>query len=121
MMPPGRSDRSLELVRKTGNLAIQGDTHSISTDQIRIRGGAGVTNAQFDETSVDALPFPDESFDAVFSHALLEHPQHPVEALREMRRREAPAYPAARGGLLARRGLGVLRLPRHAGGEFLRR
>lgn len=41
---------------------------------------------EFRKASVYQLPFQDHSFDAVFSHALLEHLAEPVTALREFRR-----------------------------------
>jgi len=45
-----------------------------------------VGNAQFLVANAAELPFGDSTFDAVFSHALLEHLSVPVEVLREMRR-----------------------------------
>lgn len=45
--------------------------------------GEGITNATFREASIYELPFPDASFDAVFSHALLEHLGEPVRAAKE--------------------------------------
>lgn len=45
--------------------------------------GEGITNAKFREASIYELPFPDASFDAVFSHALLEHLGEPVRAAKE--------------------------------------
>jgi SAM-dependent methyltransferase len=50
----------------------------------------GVRNAQFRTGDAYALPFDDGQFDAVFSHALLEHLREPVRALREYRRMLAP-------------------------------
>ncbi|MEH2236285.1 class I SAM-dependent methyltransferase [Nostoc sp.] len=44
----------------------------------------GVSNANFLEANIYALPFPDNSFDAIFSHALFEHLQEPAQALREL-------------------------------------
>ena len=46
----------------------------------------GVTNARFQTANVYALPFPDGSFDAVFSHALVDHLSEPLKAIKEMRR-----------------------------------
>jgi SAM-dependent methyltransferase len=43
-------------------------------------------NVEFRKTSVYELPFEDHSFDAVFSHALLEHLVEPGAALVELRR-----------------------------------
>ncbi|MBV7337224.1 methyltransferase domain-containing protein [Chloroflexi bacterium TSY] len=45
-----------------------------------------VSNIEFKLTSAYELPFPDDSFDAVFSHAMLEHLNDPLKALKEMRR-----------------------------------
>lgn len=45
-----------------------------------------VTNVRFEAANVYQLPFADASFDAVFSHALLEHLERPMEALAEMHR-----------------------------------
>jgi SAM-dependent methyltransferase len=46
----------------------------------------GVSNARFETANVYALPFPDGSFDAVFSHAVVEHLREPIVALKEMYR-----------------------------------
>jgi SAM-dependent methyltransferase len=46
----------------------------------------GIANVDFRQCSVYALPFSDNSFDAVFSHALLEHLKEPVKAAVEIKR-----------------------------------
>jgi SAM-dependent methyltransferase len=46
----------------------------------------GVDNVRFENASVYELPFADKSFDAVFSHAVLEHLAEPKKALAEMHR-----------------------------------
>ncbi len=46
----------------------------------------GVSNVRFEVADVYDLPFPDDSFDAVFSHNVLEHLKEPLTALNEMRR-----------------------------------
>lgn len=43
----------------------------------------GIGNLALQEGSVYSLPFPDASFDAVFSHALLEHLSQPQRAVNE--------------------------------------
>ena len=44
------------------------------------------SNVRFAVSDLYALPFPDDTFDAVFLHGVLEHMQSPVAALREVRR-----------------------------------
>jgi SAM-dependent methyltransferase len=46
----------------------------------------GLKNVRFKAASVYQLPFPDRSFDAVYSHALFEHLADPLTAAREIRR-----------------------------------
>ena len=46
----------------------------------------GLDNAHFQVGSVYKLPFPDESFDAVFAHGLLQHLIDPIAAIAEMHR-----------------------------------
>lgn len=51
------------------------------------RNGAitnGITNVEFRVASVYEIPFQDGSFDAVFSHTMLEHLKEPQKAISEM-------------------------------------
>jgi|CXWL01.1.fsa_nt_gi SAM-dependent methyltransferase len=52
----------------------------------RVAQQHGAGNVRFEVGSVYQLPFPDQSFDVVYSHALCEHLAGPLEALREMHR-----------------------------------
>jgi ubiquinone/menaquinone biosynthesis C-methylase UbiE len=49
-------------------------------------GGRCVDHVRFAVANTYALPFPDESFDVVHAHQVLQHLSKPVEALLEMRR-----------------------------------
>ena len=55
----------------------------------------GLTNVEFVVGDVHALAFPDDSFDVVHAHQVLQHVGDPVAALREMRRVTRP------GGVIA--------------------
>ena len=57
--------------------------------------GRGITNVRFEPADVYALPYPDGTFDAVFSHALTSHLAEPMRAFAESRRVLRP------GGVLA--------------------
>lgn len=46
----------------------------------------GVSNVSFETGNAYELPYPDDSFDAVFSHMVLEHLDDPDKALLEIRR-----------------------------------
>lgn len=56
-----------------------------------------VSNVSFVTSDVHALDFPDDTFDVVHAHQVLQHLADPVQALREMRRVCAP------GGVVAAR------------------
>ncbi|MGW2558808.1 class I SAM-dependent methyltransferase [Streptomyces sp. NPDC001514] len=55
----------------------------------------GLDNVRFAVADVHALDFPDDSFDVVHAHQVLQHVGDPVQALREMRRVCSP------GGVVA--------------------
>jgi len=55
----------------------------------------GLTNVDFAAGDVHALDFPDDTFDVVHAHQVLQHVADPVAALREMRRVTRP------GGVVA--------------------
>ena len=46
----------------------------------------GLSNLRFEVASIYELPFPDESFDAVFAHTVLQHLGEPKRALGEIHR-----------------------------------
>lgn len=56
---------------------------------------AHLANLSFDTGDVNNLDFPDDSFDIVHAHQLMQHLRDPVEAMRQMRRVAKP------GGLIA--------------------
>ena len=51
-----------------------------------IASGRDLANVTFENADARSLPFEDEQFDAVFSHAMLEHLPEPLSVLAEMRR-----------------------------------
>ncbi|MEV4704968.1 methyltransferase domain-containing protein [Actinoplanes sp. NPDC049316] len=57
--------------------------------------GRGLTNVTFAVGDVHALEFPNDTFDVVHAHQVLQHVADPVQALREMRRVTRP------GGVIA--------------------
>lgn len=57
-----------------------GDTASIARDLI---GANGLETARILNATGEALPFPDESFDIVYSTNVLEHTNDPAQVLRE--------------------------------------
>jgi len=57
----------------------------------------GIANIEFVVGDANALDFPDDSFDVVFCHQVLQHVKDPVGILREMRR------VAKTGGIVAAR------------------
>lgn len=82
-----------ELVAPGEVIGIDVDTGRIETAQANA-AAMGLTNVCFRIGDVYDLDLEDESFDAIFCHALLEHLRDPVAALREMRRTLKP------GGLI---------------------
>lgn len=67
---------------------VTGIDREISQIQIARENAAkqSISNAEFIQGSIYDLPFSDNSFDAVFSHALFEHLQEPAKALQEINR-----------------------------------
>lgn len=73
----------------------------------------GVTNVDFQVGDIHSLNFPDNSFDIVHVHQVLQHVADPVHALQEMRR-----VAKADGGIVAARESAVLSwYPENAGIE----
>jgi SAM-dependent methyltransferase len=88
----GPGSMTLGIAARIGEGEVVGVDLSDSQVQLAARRAAehGVRNARFRTGDAYALPFADGQFDAVFSHALLEHLREPVRALREFRRVLAP-------------------------------
>ncbi len=69
-----------------------GEVAGIDSDASRIEiaeqsaSERGTANVRFQTADVQALPFADASFDAVFAHAVLQHVREPLRALSEMHR-----------------------------------
>ncbi|NUR28963.1 MAG: methyltransferase domain-containing protein [Catenulispora sp.] len=62
---------------------VAADVLRLAEDEIASRG---LANVQFAVADVHALDFPDDTFDVVHAHQVLQHVADPVLALKEMRR-----------------------------------
>lgn len=58
----------------------------VAFNQVELANKNAPDHASFAQGSAYKLPFPDNSFDAVFAHAMLYHLNQPEQALREMHR-----------------------------------
>jgi ubiquinone/menaquinone biosynthesis C-methylase UbiE len=78
---------TLGIARKVPPGRVTGiDAEDSQFSTAREHGEREDVNIEFQKASVYELPFPDGSFNAVFSHALLEHPSDPGAVLAELRR-----------------------------------
>ncbi len=66
-------------------IGIDLNEHSIESARAAAKN-AGVENARFESASIYALPFADDTFDAAFSHAVMQHLSDPLAALAELHR-----------------------------------
>lgn len=73
---------------------ITSDALALSRDAVTSRG---LTNVEFEVQDAHALTFPEETFDVVHAHQVLQHLADPVTALTAMRRVARP------GGIVAAR------------------
>ena len=84
----GPGSITLSIAQRVGNGRVLGVVFGESQIQ-RANESAkelGIDNAAFQQADCYSLPFEDESFDRVFSNALMEHLTDPVRAIREMLR-----------------------------------
>ncbi|WP_055587207.1 methyltransferase domain-containing protein [Streptacidiphilus griseoplanus] len=86
-----------ELVGATGRVTAADASQEVLDQARRTAADRGLTNVDFAVADIHALDFPDDSFDVVHAHQVLQHVTDPVQALREMRRVCRP------GGIVAAR------------------
>ncbi|HZP93655.1 MAG TPA: methyltransferase domain-containing protein [Burkholderiales bacterium] len=80
---PGTITCDIALVVAPGKVtAVDASASQLALAEERARD-LEISNVEFREADAYALPFTDGSFDAVFSHALLEHLSHPQRAAAE--------------------------------------
>ncbi|MFI1937306.1 class I SAM-dependent methyltransferase [Streptomyces purpureus] len=75
-----------ELVGPGGQVTAVDHAEDVLEQARAVAAERGLTNVEFAPADVHALEFPDESFDVVHAHQVLQHVGDPVRALREMRR-----------------------------------
>lgn len=84
-----------------GRIAAPGTVVGIDASEARLKEAqvlaqsAGANNLEFHRGDAYAIPFPDDTFDFVWSRFLLEYLKRPVDAIAEMKR------VARKGGLVA--------------------
>ncbi|MFI6105194.1 methyltransferase domain-containing protein [Streptomyces sp. NPDC051310] len=95
---PGTITADLAALVAPGGRVTAVDSAGGVLEQARaLAAGRGLDNVEFAVADVHALDFPDDSFDVVHAHQVLQHVGDPVRALREMRRVCRP------GGVVAAR------------------
>ncbi|MFI6725724.1 methyltransferase domain-containing protein [Streptomyces sp. R-74717] len=94
---PGTITADLAALVAPGRVTAVDTTGEILDRAAEVAAERGLENAEFTTADVHALDFPDDSFDVVHAHQVLQHVGDPVQALREMRRVCRP------GGIVAAR------------------
>ncbi|MER5278206.1 class I SAM-dependent methyltransferase [Streptomyces sp. NPDC002809] len=94
---PGTITADLAALVAPGRVTAVDTTQEILGQAADAASERGLDNVEFAVADVHALDFPDDSFDVVHAHQVLQHVGDPVQALREMRRVCRP------GGIVAAR------------------
>ncbi|WP_129266456.1 methyltransferase domain-containing protein [Streptomyces sp. M3] len=94
---PGTITTDLASLVAPGRVTAVDASHDVLERAAANAAERGVENVEFATADVHALDFPDDSFDVVHAHQVLQHVSDPVQALREMRRVCRP------GGVVAAR------------------
>ncbi|WP_328906831.1 class I SAM-dependent methyltransferase [Streptomyces sp. NBC_00234] len=94
---PGTITADLAALVAPGRVTAVDITDDILGRAAEVAAERGLDNVEFATADVHALDFPDDSFDVVHAHQVLQHVGDPVQALREMRRVCRP------GGIVAAR------------------
>ena len=84
----GPGTLTLDIAERIGSGTVVGVDMNQSQVELATRRATErqASNASFRQGSAYALPFPEASFEAVFSHALVEHLAEPARAVAEFRR-----------------------------------
>ncbi|WP_328951446.1 methyltransferase domain-containing protein [Streptomyces sp. NBC_00184] len=83
---PGTITADLAALVAPGRVTAVDTTREILAQAADAASERGLENVEFAVADVHALDFPDDSFDVVHAHQVLQHVGDPVQALREMRR-----------------------------------
>jgi SAM-dependent methyltransferase len=75
-----------ELVAPGGRVTACDAAAGVLEAAAALAAGRGLDNVEFAVADVHRLDFPDDTFDVVHAHQVLQHVADPVSALREMRR-----------------------------------
>ncbi|MGW8884979.1 methyltransferase domain-containing protein [Streptomyces sp. NPDC055749] len=94
---PGTITADLAALVAPGRVTAVDITDDILGQAAEVAAERGLENVEFATADVHALDFPDDSFDVVHAHQVLQHVGDPVRALSEMRRVCRP------GGVVAAR------------------
>ncbi|MGW2013441.1 methyltransferase domain-containing protein [Streptomyces sp. NPDC001927] len=94
---PGTITADLAALVAPGRLTAVDASEDVLAKARAVAAERGLENVEFAVADVHALDFPDDSFDVVHAHQVLQHVGDPVRALREMRRVCRP------GGVVAAR------------------
>jgi SAM-dependent methyltransferase len=83
---PGTITADLAALVSPGTVTAVDASQDVLDQASEAAAARGVDNVRFLKADVHALDFPDDSFDIVHAHQVLQHVGDPVQALREMRR-----------------------------------
>ena len=83
---PGTITADLAGLVAPGRVTAVDSSAEVVAQAERTAAEAGVEGIVFATADIHDLPYPDDSFDVVHAHQVLQHVADPVRALREMRR-----------------------------------